>query len=522
MEERACARRADGGGSPIVGRLLDIPAAWQNRPMLQSARGVLSFGAMRESMLRFAGWLSREAGIGRGCRVALCLPKGLEAARAIYGILASGAAYVPLQVQGAPARLAAALASIRPELLIASPATVARIAVAAGPRRMETMRTLRIGSDGQGFDRLLSASPSAYAPASVAPGDLAAVYFTSGSSEEPKGVMLSQGNIAADMDWIGRFHGMDESDRRISQAGLHYISSLDLFYPLVGGSRLFLPDDREMMFPEKIVELLERNRTTIWSSTISELRLLFERGDLGRRDLSSLRRIGFYGEKMPIRLLRSLMDALPQAVFVNMYGTTETSEIAHFPVPRPLPADLACLPLGRPTDIASLSLRDADGNPVGPGELGEICVSGPAVTLGYWGDAALTEAKRVQGQPSTFRTGDLGTMGDDGLLHLVGREDQVIKLRGHRIDLGEVEAVLRSHPRVRDAVALPVASGTGEQAIDAVILAAAPALGAELRLLCLQRLPGFARPRRIIELPEFPFLPSGKVDRRRLRARALE
>jgi len=522
-ESRICAAEATGGGSPIVGRLMDLPAPWRNRPMLQSARGVLSFGAMRESMLRFAGWLGREAGIGPGCRVALCLPKGLEAAQAIHGILAAGAAYVPLQFQGAPARLAAALASIRPQLLIASSAAAARIAAAAAPGQMETLRLQRIEPEDQGFERLLSASPPADGMAPVASDALAAVYFTSGSSGEPKGVMLSHGNIGADMDWIARFHQMSASDRRISQAGLHYISSLDLFYPLLAGSCLFLPEDREMMFPEKMVELLERDRTTIWSSTISELRLLLERGELGRRDLSCLRRIGFYGEQMPVRLLRSLMEALPRAEFVNMYGTTETSEIAYYPVPRPLPGSLSSLPLGRPTEICTLSLRDADGNEVAPGGIGEICVSGPAVTLGYWDDAGLTEAKRVQGAPGSFRTGDLGIMGDDGQLRLLGRRDQLVKLRGHRLDLGEVEAVLRSHPQVRDAVAFTVTTPTGEQTVDALVLAEAPpGLADELRLLCLRRLPSFARPRRIIGLPEFPFLPSGKIDRRRLQARALE
>ena len=114
-------------------------------------------------------------------------------------------------------------------------------------------------------------------------------------------------------------------------------------------------------------------------------------------------------------------------------------------------------------------------------------------------------------------------MGDDGQLRLLGRRDQLVKLRGHRLDLGEVEAVLRSHPQVRDAVAHAVAAANGEQAIDALVLAgASPALADELRLLCLRRLPPFARPRRVIALPEFPFLPSGKVDRRALQAKTLE
>src|SRR5471032_352493 len=132
---------------------------------------------------------------------------------------------------------------------------------------------------------------------------------------------------------------MNQTDRRVGQGGLHYISSLDLFYPLLSGSRLFLPDSREAMFADKMGARLERNMITIWSSTTTELRLLLERGELERRDLSALRRIGFYGEKMPIRLLQKLMAALPHAEFINMYGSTETSEISYFPVPRPMATD---------------------------------------------------------------------------------------------------------------------------------------------------------------------------------------
>ena len=516
------AQAADLGGGLIVQWLLRVPAAWQNRTMLESTDGDLSFAAMREGMLRMAGWL-HEGAIGPGCRVAVCLPKGPEAAQAIYGILASGAAYVPLNFRGAPDRLATTLASIRPQLHLTTPEMAGKIAAAAGSGQMETVRTVAIAPKSKDLKHLLSGFPAADSLARLRPDDLAAVFFTSGSSEEPKGVMLSHRNIAADVAWIVRFHGMNESDRRIGQGGLHYISSLDLFSPLLSGSRLFLPDSRDAMFADKIGELLERNRTTIWSSTTTELRLLLERGDLGRRDLSALRRIGFYGEKMPIRLLQELMAALPHAEFINMYGSTETSEIGYFTVPRPVATDLSSVPLGRPTDICTLSLRDVDGNRVTTGSVGEICVVGPAVTLGYWDDASLTAAKRIKGQPNSFRTGDLGMIGDDGLLYLVGRTDQVIKLRGHRFDLGEVEAVLKSHPMVRDAVAFLVPAQRGSEAIEAVVLAeTTPALASELHLLCLRRLPGFARPRRIVELPEFPLLPSGKVDRRQLQARAQE
>ena len=141
---------------------------------------------------------------------------------------------------------------------------------------------------------------------------------------------------------------------------------------------------------------------------------------------------------------------------------------------------------------------------------------------GYWNDAALTAAKRLPGIPDSFRTGDLASFSSDGLLHLAGRKDHVVKLRGNRFDLGEIEAVLRSHAAVREAVAFLSAAPGGEDVVTAVILAEeSPTLMQELRQLCRGRLPGFARPAAIQIASQFPMSATGKVDRQAVKSAAL-
>jgi acyl-coenzyme A synthetase/AMP-(fatty) acid ligase len=185
-------------------------------------------------------------------------------------------------------------------------------------------------------------------------------------------------------------------------------------------------------------------------------------------------------------------------------------------VPRPLPEDLLRLPLGWPMDYCEVTLRDEAGREVADGDVGEVCVVSPGVSSGYWGDPELTAARQLTGIADSYRTGDFAVRDKDGLLRPIGRQDQMVKIRGHRLDLGEVEAVLRLHARVRDALA--VACGAPDSEVRAVVLSeAGPDLLAELNRLCRRRLPGYGRPARIVVLAQFPLLSTGKIDRQALR-----
>lgn len=501
----------------IASRLANFAPDWGGRVAFSSIDGEMDFATLRAGMLGLAGWLAAHAGVGRGSRVALCLPKSLEAVQAIYGIHAAGAAYAPLQFGGPPARLAAILDSLEPHLLLTTPEMAARLAGEMGQARMPQIQLIETGLSGNGLKPLLAAARPLERPVPLSPDDLAVIVFTSGSTGEPKGVMIAQRSLTRRVSPPFAHDEILASDRMIVNAGLHYVAALDLFFPPATGCTTYLLSDHEAMFADRTVALMESHGTTIWKSTATALRLLTEDGLLENRRLSALRRVEFVGEPLAIAVLRRAMAALPNALFLHRFGSTEAYRVAQFRVPRPLPEAMTSLPLGEPNTTYQLVLRGEDGQPVGRGERGEICVIGEPVMLGYWKDPALTVSRRLDGRVNSFRTGDLGILGKDGLLRWAGRRDQIVKIRGHRIDTGEVEAVLRSHPGVSDCVALLATGANGEPAIQAFVLAdARTAPDAELKLLCRRRLHAPARPARITYLDKLPLLASGKVDRQAL------
>lgn len=512
-------------GNPIAQRLASLPAEAGRRALFVSSTARRRYDDVRDSMLAYAGWLSAE-GVRPGERVAICLPKTIEAAQLVYGILAAGAVYVPLEYRGAPARMIGILASIRPALFVTTKPMAALLRQADEPA-LTGMRVIETDEGAATLTARCRGIPPVRAVADVSPGEPSSIFFTSGSTGDPKGVMWSQRGLeAAVADTVHR-RGGRPADRYISVAQLHYSASCEIFYPVMTGASVYLCSEREMIFADRLAETIEREATTVWGSTSTALRLLLEEGNLPARDLRALRVVEFFGERMPVAALRQAMNAMPNADFRCVYGATEAFNIAEYVLPRPLPPDMDRLPLGRPCAGYDFSLRDDAGAEVMPGETGEICIAGAGVSMGYWNTSPGNEIRRLAGRPDSFRTGDLARLGDDGLYGFAGRQDQMIKIRGHRFELGEAEAAAKSDPRVRDAVAFPI--GSPAQATGVILAVLSEAADSEqadieqaLRRINLQRLPRHAQPRRIVVCREFPLLSSGKVDRRALQLRIAE
>lgn len=471
---------------------------------------------MRDRTLAVAGWLG-ECGVGIGDCVAICLPKALESVLLIYGVHAVGAAYVPLQF-GAPAlRLLESLRAIKPRLLVTTSTLAVELAGAKLAMDAWTTETLDPARDGSGLDRLLEGIAPAQAIPERAARDLAAVMLTSGSTGAPKGVLRGHDSVPL-RSWLAP-GAIREEERFISTSALNYTSSHDVFLCLVGGCSVHLLSEREAMFPDRVAEVLARERITTWVTTATALRLLLEDGALERHDVTALRRVRIAGEPLRPDLLRATMDALPETGFTNVYGATEAATMLVYDVPRPFPETMAAVPLGRSAGNFEIRLCDDEGRDVPKGEIGEICAVGGPMMLGYWNDQALTESKRLPGIPLSYRTGDFARRGSDGLFYSLGRADDMVKIRGHRFDLGEVEAVLRSHDEVREAATFAMTRPGGETVIRAaVLLQAGSRLNeAELRGHCAARLPVFVRPSSVTPMKEFPLLSTGKVDRAALR-----
>ncbi|HUQ37380.1 MAG TPA: AMP-binding protein [Aestuariivirga sp.] len=500
----------------IVERLFNIPRTWHERNLYFARDSQVTYGQARQTMLQIAALLIKQYGIKPGGQVALCLPMGMTAAHFVLGVLAAGAAFIPLQFNGPPDRLSEILADSECLHLITTPALASKLVGTKSTKG--SIKIIVIEPSFSSLAQLLEQTVGLNHPVLREPHELAAVFFTSGSTGQPKGVMMSRHSMSETSFMMAPSVPLRGDDRIIMLAPLHYASALGLFYPLPVGCSTYVASEEEAMFPQKIAEILERFKITVWIAAASRLRHLVESGELGLRNLTQLRYIEFFGEPIPIETLRTTAKYLPHAVLQNTYGASEAFWMSLFTVPAGLITDLEILPIGKPLSKYKFGLYDDAGKAVGEGEIGEICVVGPVAITGYWKRADLTESSRLNGIPNSYRTGDLARLGDDGNYYFAGRRDHQVKVRGHRFELGEIEATLRLHESVRDAVAFVI-----NDEISACISAENQAgLLSHVKLICSKRLPVFARPKRIFVFREFPHLASGKVDRLKLREWALK
>jgi amino acid adenylation domain-containing protein len=499
--------------SPLVAPIFETAAA--RRPALCAGGDVVTYGELARRVALRSESL-RRAGVAPGDRVALCLTKSIATIETILAVLAAEAVYVPLNARAQPAQTARILADIRPKLLL------------AGRDRVEPMLAvapeLRIAvpsDDGPEFDLV----PPRYAlPGAerAAPEQVAAVLYTSGSTGEPKGIMLSHANIASFVDWAARTFEVRAEDRLASHAPLYFdLSLFDIFAALSRHATLCLLDETSALFPGRVRAFVEANRVSIWYSVPSALmRLQERRAFLGLR---SPRLVLFAGEVFPTPILRRLMADLPAPEYVNLYGPTETNVCTYHRLPHAPRDDRETLPIGRRCEHLDVTIRDAQGIETPAGVAGEICVAGPAVMQGYWQRPALTQETRLAGISGSYRTGDHGYRTAEGLFHFVGRRDQQIKLRGHRLELMALESVLHTHSAIAEVAAcvLPEARSGGVLAIFVAPRGVAPSQ-AELLEFIADRLPPAYRPDRIEVLDALPRTANGKCDRKALVDRMVE
>jgi amino acid adenylation domain-containing protein len=408
-------------------------------PAVSGPAGSMSYRELDERADALAGRLSGE-GVGRGDQVLVWAPKSPNAIAALQAVLRLGAAYIPVDPLTPPERFAA-IARESGALALCAPADLcARV-----PRPLR--------------DRLtcvdLDAAPAAPARtpvhARVEPDDLAYILYTSGSTGTPKGVCISHRNALAFIDWAVAELAPGPRDRFANHSAFSFdLSVLDLYAAFAVGAAV-CPIPTEFAYaPERLVEFLHRERISVWYSVPSVLILMLRDGGLLDRPApAALRALLFAGEPFPIGYVRALA-AWSDARLLNLYGPTETNVCTFHEVrPEDLARDLP-VPIGRPCSGDRAWARRPDGSAAGPGEEGELVVSGPTVFAGYWGR---------EPQKGPYATGDRVKVRPDGSFDYLGRRDDMVKIRGHRIELGDVLAALYSHPGVAEAAVVAVGEG---------------------------------------------------------------
>jgi clorobiocin biosynthesis protein CloN4 len=443
-----------------------------------------------------ASVLARQ-GVRPGDRVAFWLEKSTRAVAVMQAVLRLGAAYVPVDPLGPIARTVRVVQDCAPRVVVTTPEN--------------TMRLHQQGIVGaMSYPEGLKRVPPVPDPGED-PGDLAYILYTSGSTGAPKGVCLSHRNALAFVDWAVAEIDARKADRFANHAPFHFdLSVLDLYAAFRVGASVHLIPAEMSLAPALLVDYLLQRKITVWYSVPSALILMARDGgmlDVPPSDLY-LRVLLYAGEVFPIKYLRALRNHLPVRI-LNLYGPTETNVCAFYEV-KGIPAgQVRSVPIGRACSGDRIWAERADGTLAGPGEEGELVVDGPTVMLGYWGQP------RRDGRP--YRTGDRVTLLDSGDYQYLGRRDGMVKVRGHRVEVGEIEAVLHAHPGIADAAVL--LSGT---AMDAKIVAYVVPVGdAAPNILELKRHCAAALPRHMIidamrNVRALPRTGTGKVDRRSL------
>ncbi len=436
---------------------------------------------------------------------------------AVIGALAAGFAYVPLDEQSPTDRLLGVIERTGMDVIIADPAYLARHSgLASAPGVKHVLLT----NEPPRRDGVFPNVP-------VLGEDLAYVLHSSGSTGIPKGIMLTHRNACTFTEWMQGEFRLAPFDVVMSRAPWKFdLSVFDVFNTLAAGARLVVFDwthKRDAVTRHRdYVSLMAREGATVLYTTPSTLIALMNRGGLAEA-MPPLRTVMYAGEPFPTAQLRRLRDALHYgARIANLYGPTETNVITCQWVDE-LPADDSPVPLGRVVDDTEIIVVSEDGRRLcGPDEVGELWCRGGTVTAGYLGMPEKTAEHYVlspfHGAPARFwRTGDFGFRDAGGVLHYRGRRDHMVKVRGYRVELGEIEAALAGHPDLDEVAVVAVAdahNGTGSVlACYFTALLGRSVSAAEVRAFLAGKVPEYMVPRLVEGRAALPATSSGKIDR---------
>jgi len=493
--------------------------------VIAPGEGSVTYQELFELTQRLSDYLYNK-GIRKGDRVGICMRKSIDTVATLYGILKTGAAYVPVDASAPPSRNAYIMHNCQVKVVVTERRFEEKLTdelnrLGANPQMLPIDRV----GNGDGLLKAIVDSGE-YPPAAenedCNPGDLAYILYTSGSTGKPKGVSLSHENAVSFVDWCSEIFTPRADDRFSSHAPFHFdLSILDIHVSLKHGAVLVLIAEDIGKDPVRLAPLIAEQRITCWYSAPSILGLLAQFGKLENYDYSALRVILFAGEVFPVKHLRTLSRLLPKARYFNLYGPTETNVCTFYEVPLPIAETRANpFPIGKVCSHLQGIVVDEDGKLLKTGIPGELCISGAGVMTGYWNLPEQTANAFLSiNSEKWYKTGDIVVEVEDGVYTYQGRRDRMVKRRGYRVELGEIEAGLYRHPLIKEAA---VVAKTDEEAgvrIKAFLSCRQekkPSIIA-MKKFCTENLPLYMIPDEFVWMAMLPKTSTDKIDYQNLK-----
>ncbi len=474
----------------------------------------LTYGELDRRANRVAGLL-RSQGLGRGSIVGICMPRSLELVTGLFAILKAGAAYMPIEPDFPEARVTYMLAD----------AKVSHVLTTSGCLPALSAHAVKaIALDALGLDTNEEDAPAPLV--SLSPDDLAYVLFTSGSTGQPKGVMISHGAIDNRLQWMQEKYKLQATDRVMQKTPFTFdVSVWEFFWPLSVGACLIVAEPERHKESVYLVELIRRERVTCLHFVPSMLQLFLHEDLTGCESLSL---IICSGEALTVDQCRRL-QVLPGVRAHNLYGPTEAAvDVTQWDCGQWRDQYLS-VPIGRPIANTQIYILNDQLQPSPIGVPGELYIGGHNLAKGYLNKPELTGQRFIPNPFSKeagarlYRTGDIARFRSDGNIEYIGRVDAQVKLRGLRIELGEIESVLAQCPGVAEAVVVVHRFGAMDDRLVAYVVPKSPDTSLDASAVSAfigKKLPSYMVPAALMALPELPLTPNGKLDRKRLPAPA--
>ena len=493
----------------VLERLEKTAAQFRDKTAYSDAVTSITFGEIEEKAKRLGSALAER--VRPGSPVAVMGKRGVLTPVMFLGAVYAGCYYIPLDASQPESRLRDILSVLKPAILISDADTIS----AAG----------KLGFEGgivpadELFAHEISQERLDEISGAACLDDPLYVIFTSGSTGRPKGVITSMLSLMNYIDAYIEVMGITEADVLGNQSPLDYIAAIrDIYIPLFTGASMFIIPKECFVMPSELFKALNEHKVTSVGWSVSVFTIAAKMGVFDEAKPQYLKKICFSGSVMPCSILRIWQENLPDAKFVNQYGPTECTASCTYYEVKGMVEDGDVLPIGVPYRNYRVFLLKGDNTPAKAGEMGEICVAGQSLALGYYNDPELTAKSFIQNPLNSsyreliYKTGDYGVLLPDGNLGYKGRKDRQIKHLGHRVELSEIEAAALRLESVSEACSMYLKE---KELIYLFYTGAATVKEAAVHLRGL--LPGFMVPRKLIKLDDMPKLANGKINMQALK-----